>query len=70
MNHKVTICGVDTGSLPKIGREETRRLLELSKAGDESVITKALNKSFAPEFIIRPSLQRRVFDLCGADDQW
>ena len=36
MNHKVTICGVDTGSLPKLGREETRRLLELSKAGDEA----------------------------------
>ena len=34
MNHKVTICGVDTGSLPKLGREETRRLLELGKAGD------------------------------------
>ena len=36
MNHKVTICGVDTGSLPKLGREEIRRLLELSKAGDEA----------------------------------
>lgn len=36
MNHKVTICGVDTNSLPKLGREETRTLLERCKAGDES----------------------------------
>ena len=36
MNHKVTICGVDTNSLPKLGREETRKLLILTKQGDEN----------------------------------
>ena len=34
MNHKVTICGVDTNSLPKLGREETRELIEMSKRGN------------------------------------
>ena len=35
MNHKVTICGVNTGALPKLSREETKELLNKSKNGDK-----------------------------------